>query len=286
MRQLAIVLAAFLSGAACVTAAGQAWVGGDDAPARRPEHHGWSEEHAPREATRAGAEPPAPRKAAMPATTAAEDDGPAVAIVDKGSGAGSASAAALPHGESFRNTYYDFPREDEGTADVALFDAHCQAIASVTRDFHDRVCVQGSGRLRSGETVSFAKRDCDCAATCPRTGQRICFERLDPTRFPSGRGATGKPITPLRTVAVDTSIIPLGTVLYIPEFVGLPLPDGTRHDGCFMAEDRGLKVVGRQIDVFTGDPALTARWNALVPSNRGIRVHAADARCVARARTP
>ncbi len=64
--------------------------------------------------------------------------------------------------------------------------------------------MQGSGRLGAGQTVSFAKRDCACAAVCPRTGQKICFERLDPARFPSGRGASGGPITPLRTVAVDT----------------------------------------------------------------------------------
>ncbi|MEO7328151.1 MAG: hypothetical protein ABI193_06215, partial [Minicystis sp.] len=55
--------------------------------------------------------------------------------------------------------------------------------------------------------------------------------------------------------------------------------DGSRHDGCFVAEDRGLKVVGRQIDVFTGDPALTTQWNALVPSNRGVHVAMNDPRC-------
>ena len=73
--------------------------------------------------------------------------------------------------------------------------------------------------------------------------------------------------------------IPLGTPIFVPEYVGLPRPDGTKHDGCFVAEDRGLKVVGRQIDVFTGDPALTTQWNALVPSNRGVHVAMNDPRC-------
>ncbi|WP_437591021.1 3D domain-containing protein [Sorangium sp. So ce1000] len=182
----------------------------------------------------------------------------------------------------FRNTYYDFPSEGEGPKDAVLYDAACAPLASVPRAFHDQVCVQGSGRLASGATVSFARRDCACADVCPRTGQQVCFERLDPRRFPYGRGATGRPITPLRTVAVDSSVIPLGTSLFVPELVGLPLPGGGLHDGCFVAEDRGIKVVGRQIDVFTGDPAVTARLNALFPSNRGVRLVLDDARCRAR----
>src|SRR5262249_39551246 len=106
------------------------------------------------------------------------------------------ATATVATDDLFRNTYYDFPREQAGRKDATILDAACAPIASVTKAFHDQVCVQGSGRIASGHTVSFAKRDCTCAAMCPRTGQQICFERLDPARFPSGRGATGKPITP------------------------------------------------------------------------------------------
>ena len=197
---------------------------------------------------------------------------------------GGTPRAILPdgHEELFRNTYYDFPREGPGAKDAVVFDAACAPIARVTQKFHDQVCVQGSGRLGTGETVSFARRDCACAAVCPRTAQKICFERLDPARFPHGRGATGSAITPMRTVAVDTAVIPLGTRLFVPEYAGLPKPDGSTHDGCFVAEDRGLKVVGRHIDLFTGDPSFTAQWNALVPSNRGVHVQLDDPRCGSR----
>jgi 3D (Asp-Asp-Asp) domain-containing protein len=183
--------------------------------------------------------------------------------------------------ELFRNTYYDFPR-DRGGAEATLFDAACAPLARVSQRFHDQVCVQGSGRLASGETVSYAKRDCGCASVCPRTGQRICFERLDPARFPHGRGAAGRPITPLSSVAVDVAVIPLGTPIYVPEYAGLPRPDGSLHNGCFVAEDKGIKVVGRQIDVFTGDPDVTVRWNALVPSNQGVHVRMNDPHCPGR----
>lgn len=179
----------------------------------------------------------------------------------------------------FRNTYYDFPTDDGGRTEATLYDAACRPLARVSRDFHDHVCVQGSGRLASGATVSFAKRGCDCADICPRTGQQICFERLDPARFPNGRGAMGRAITPLYTIAVDSSLIPLGSSVFVPELVGLPRLDGAPHDGCFVAEDRGVRVIGRQIDVFTGDPAVTKRWNAMYPSNRGVHVVIGDPRC-------
>lgn len=182
----------------------------------------------------------------------------------------------------FRNTYYDFPKEQAGPSDRTLFDASCRPLARVTQSFHDQVCVQGSGQLASGRTVSFAKRGCVCAAVCPRTAQQICFERLDPAKFPYGRGAMGRAITPLRTVAVDSKVIALGTRIFIPEMSGLPGLDGAPHDGCFVAEDRGVRVIGRQVDIFTGDPATTLKYNALFPSNRGVHVVIDDPRCAAR----
>ncbi|HEY8946346.1 MAG TPA: 3D domain-containing protein [Polyangiaceae bacterium] len=176
---------------------------------------------------------------------------------------------------TFRNTYYDFPSETEFAGpSVALRNGQCQTIAEVPRPFFESLCVQGSGTLRTGPTVSFAKRDCSCADVCPRTGQKICFDVLDAARFPWGRGATGKPITPLLTVAVDSAVVPLGTAVYIPELAGLPrdITNGGTHDGCFVAQDRGIRVVGKHVDVFTGHSALTALWNRLVPSNRGVTV--------------
>ncbi|HTU63886.1 MAG TPA: 3D domain-containing protein [Polyangiales bacterium] len=183
---------------------------------------------------------------------------------------------------TFRNTYYDFPRElDFAGPQVAVKNARCETISQVPREFFESLCVQGSGTLRSGATVSFAKRDCACAELCPRTSQHICFDQLDPKLFPFGRGATGKAITPLLSVAVDSNVIPLGTPLYIPEFEGLPREvDGTtQHDGCFVAQDRGIRVTGQHVDVFTGFATITALWNRKVPSNQGVTVIVDSPRC-------
>jgi 3D (Asp-Asp-Asp) domain-containing protein len=178
-----------------------------------------------------------------------------------------------PHGAAggrvlgtFRNTYYDFPNEADHTGPpVSLMNARCEPIARVPRGFYEAVCVQGSGSLARGGTVSFAKRDCTCAEVCPRTGQRICFEALDKARYPWGRGASGAAIAPLRSVAADTNVLPMGTVIYIPELDGV---EGV--DGCFVVEDRGLRVQGEHVDIFTGEPARTATMNARVPSNAGV----------------
>ena len=183
---------------------------------------------------------------------------------------------------TFKNTYYDFPSEADFEGEqTSLMNAACKPILSVPRGFYESVCVQGSGTLKSGGTVSFAKRDCSCAAECPRTGQRICFDLLDKQQYPWGRGATGKPITPLLTVAVDSSVIPLGTPLYIPEYDGVArdASGSARHDGCFLAEDRGLAVKGQHVDIFTGYREITQLWNRLVPSNSGVTVVMDSPRC-------
>jgi 3D (Asp-Asp-Asp) domain-containing protein len=188
---------------------------------------------------------------------------------------------------TFRNTYYDFPSEQDFQGEnVPLKNPKCGTIREVPRGFYEAVCVQGSGMLGSGSTVSFAKRDCECAEVCPRTKQRICFDALEAAQFPWGRGATGHPITPLLTVAVDTDVIPMNTPLYVPEFDGLPRDAAGKsaHDGCFLAQDRGLRIKGKHLDVFTGHTSITKLWNQLVPSNKGVTVVLDTPRC-ARAST-
>jgi len=183
---------------------------------------------------------------------------------------------------TFRNTYYDFPSESDFSGEtVALKNPRCKTIKNVARAFYESLCVQGSGTLKSGSTVSFAKRDCECAELCPRTGQHICFDELDAKAYPWGRGATGRAITPLLTVAVDSDLIPLDTPVYIPEYDGIPrdAAESAVHDGCFIAQDRGVRVKGEHVDVFTGHREITALWNSLVPSNRGVTVIVDHPRC-------
>ena len=60
-------------------------------------------------------------------------------------------------------------------------------------------------------------------------------------------------IDPYRSVAADLSIYRLGDVIYMPDLVGVVLPNGLVHDGYLIVRDSGgsIKGVGR-FDFFTG----------------------------------
>lgn len=78
--------------------------------------------------------------------------------------------------------------------------------------------------------------------------------------------AKGIPLDPFRTLAADNGrmrrhdpnfkgkggVAPAGTKVFILEFVGKPLPDGSAHDGWFTVNDTGSGIYGAHFDVFTG----------------------------------
>ena len=83
--------------------------------------------------------------------------------------------------------------------------------------------------------------------------------RLKATLYHAGAAGVGaldslgcKPV-PMRTVAVDRKLIPRRTVLFIKETVGLPMPDGGKHDGYWYASDVGGAIKGERIDLYTGN---------------------------------
>jgi 3D (Asp-Asp-Asp) domain-containing protein len=93
----------------------------------------------------------------------------------------------------------------------------------------------------------------DCSDCYRYNSSRSKFRRID-SRF--GLTASGFSIVPYRSLAVDPSVIPIGTVLFIPAARGMKvtMPEGRviRHDGLFFAADTGGKIRGNHIDVYTG----------------------------------
>lgn len=67
-----------------------------------------------------------------------------------------------------------------------------------------------------------------------------------------GRDSLGCATIPMRTAATDRNLVPRRTILFIKETVGMPMPDGTEHDGYWYASDVGGAVKGNRIDLFTG----------------------------------
>lgn len=73
---------------------------------------------------------------------------------------------------------------------------------------------------------------------------------------PLGCGVRNLPLMPFRTIAVDPAMIPLESVIFVPELRGRTFTLNGRdfiHDGYLFAGDRGGAIKGRHIDVFLVD---------------------------------
>jgi 3D (Asp-Asp-Asp) domain-containing protein len=80
--------------------------------------------------------------------------------------------------------------------------------------------------------------------------------RFNLSTGPFGVGTNGFILIPFRTIAVDRTFIPMGSVIYIPEARGktfvLPSGKSVTHDGYFFAADVGGAIKDNHIDVFLG----------------------------------
>lgn len=73
---------------------------------------------------------------------------------------------------------------------------------------------------------------------------------------PLGCGVRNLPLMPFRTIAVDPNVIPLESVIFVPELRGRHFTLNDRefiHDGYLFAGDRGGAIKGKHIDVFLID---------------------------------
>lgn len=133
--------------------------------------------------------------------------------------------------------------------DAPVLDIYGQTIAMVSREFKRKVDLEGSGKLSDGRVINFAQRASD--------GIRYRLVQ----GAPWGLGAANveylsraEPykLIPYRSVAVDPGQIDLGSVLYIPKAKGILLPEGSTHDGYFLAHDVGGAIKGNRLDLFVG----------------------------------
>jgi 3D (Asp-Asp-Asp) domain-containing protein len=125
-----------------------------------------------------------------------------------------------------------------GKATAVLRDPAGRVIAQTTKQFKIDLVRQGTGWLRDGRTVIYIKR------VAGESRFRVTITKY-------GLGSTGCPLIPYRTIAVDSHFVKLGSTVFIPQLKGARLPDGTVHDGMFIASDRGV-FRGAHIDIFAG----------------------------------
>lgn len=133
----------------------------------------------------------------------------------------------------------------DGSRDAELRDVRGRLIARTHPRFRKDLLMEGTGWLRDGRTVMFHKK--------LRGVNRF---RISRSRY--GRTSLGCALDPYRTVAVDPSFIKLGSKVYIPQLKGTKLPDGSLHDGVFLATDSG-QFRGAHVDIFVGAGSRSAR---------------------------
>ncbi len=122
----------------------------------------------------------------------------------------------------------------------ALVDRHGHTLAWSCPHFVSSLTMEGTGRTWDGRLLNWDAR----------VNGRACFVEVDPALYPFGVGVQGYALVPFRSLAVDARYVPLGHVIELPELSGIPLPDGTRHDGCFVAVDGGGAILGHHLDLF------------------------------------
>ena len=147
--------------------------------------------------------------------------------------------------QGFRLSFYWLAYESEYANekyDVNIYTREGWWIGRFPSAFVFELKLEGSGILRDGRVINY---DGEC-----KYGMGTCFKFLDPQEHPLGRGVQGRPLEPFRSIAVDPRFIPIGSPVYVPELVGLTLPDGSQHDGCLRADDQGGAIKFQKMDFF------------------------------------
>jgi 3D (Asp-Asp-Asp) domain-containing protein len=147
--------------------------------------------------------------------------------------------------DDFRLSFYWVAYESEYASlhyDVDIYTRQGFFIGRFPSAFVFELKLEGSGILNDGRVLNY---DGEC-----NYGMGTCFKTLDPSEHPLGAGVQSRKLVPFRSIAVDPRYIPIGATVYVPELVGVALPDGTHHDGCLRADDMGGAIKQHKLDFF------------------------------------
>lgn len=140
-----------------------------------------------------------------------------------------------------------------------VLDINEKTLVKVSKGFMRHLRLEGTGRLTDGRVLNFHQWH-----ILPDGKKEIRY-RFAKKDAPYGYGYEDRKLKAFKSVAVDPTVIPLDSILYIPAARGTKLPDGTIHNGYFEAIDVGQAIVNKRIDVFTsfGDQSAVFRKNGL-----------------------
>jgi len=148
--------------------------------------------------------------------------------------------------EVYRATYYWTVHPEDADLSSAKMDVihkNGSLIGKAPRDLIKRIALEGSGFLEDGKLLNIG---CNCRYP------NVKFVIIDTTNNQYGLDARGKALVPFKSIAVDRRKIRLSSTIYIKKFKGKRMPDGSIHDGCFVAADVGAAIREKRIDIFSG----------------------------------
>ena len=153
--------------------------------------------------------------------------------------AGQQDSSGTPHGRylgRFKITYYWAVDETEYPTSraSALYLADGQLLGRFSSSFVKAFRVEAAARLKDGRRISYLKRS---------NRAKVVDQFL---------GYGGHKLTELKSIAVDPRLIPLGSVVYIPQAENVTV-DGQTLGGVFYAHDVGSAIKGKHIDIFVGN---------------------------------
>jgi 3D (Asp-Asp-Asp) domain-containing protein len=142
-----------------------------------------------------------------------------------------------------------------------------EIISYVEPSFKYHLDIEGSAKLFDGRVINIR--------AMVNGEQRYSVVK----NAPYGLGEKDRRLIPYHTIAVDPQVIPLGTIVYIPDVDGIRLPTGEVHNGYFFAHDTGSAIKGDRIDIFVGfenDVDNTLTRTSRVDSFRSLNVYQVD----------
>lgn len=136
----------------------------------------------------------------------------------------------------FKTTFYWVVDENEynQSRTVPLYDDQGNLLGKFPSAFVQDFKREAAAKLKDGRCISYLKR----------AGRAQVVDRF--------LGTGGFKLTELRSIAVDPRVIPMGSLVYIPQAENVTV-DGKRLTGLFRAHDIGSAVKGKHIDIFVGD---------------------------------
>jgi 3D (Asp-Asp-Asp) domain-containing protein len=136
----------------------------------------------------------------------------------------------------FRITFYWLVEEDnyQGKKTNPLYTPDGNLVGRFTSQFIKDFHIESCAMLSDGRIISYLK------------GSNHC-QLVD---MPIG--ANGYTLTELKSVAVDPSVIPIGSAIFIGDAADVSISDSLVHDGVFYAQDVGSAIKGNRIDVYLG----------------------------------